>query len=432
MVGNKHSSQNYLSSNRSTHSVGSGSASSKLPHGLTVQELKEMTKARLAQEAAHGDSEFTTQQQAYPNNQQRTRLYSHESRDNSIGRHPVVSTDSFGSYGERQRLNSAESFGSVRSAFTGSGYHSKGLLSPSLSHEQPPLTSFSYDNNMDNESYASAMGSESILGLETVGSKSTKYSNVGSVYRIPYSSEKATPSSQMKNVTASNERSNLWSDPFPRSNSPVPTVANSTTSFGQSEHETSSFFTTTPLGKMERMISAGAVVPNAVAESVLGNSDDGLGKYLSELDGGLNQSSSAFVSPEVKRSSNDHEMTYRSPWANDPQERYNENDIVDHNIAKLQSDLNTVLNFDNKSGADDFPLSTFTSKGNSIQSSESHAFHSENPSYLSPFQTVPEERVIQNLSSRNVNVPESFIDEPDEDLIIPKIGGMMRRKMSRN
>ena len=429
MVGNNHSSQNYISSNKSTHSVGSGSASSKLPHGLTVQELKQMTRARLAQEAAHGkeaDAEYTTQPQSYPNNHQRARLHSHESRDNSVGRHPIASTDSFGSYSERQRLNSAESFGSVRSAsaFTGAGYHGKGLLSPSLSSEQPPLTSFSYDN-MDNESYTSAMGSESILGLETVGSKSTKYSNVSSVYRIPYSSDKLTPSSQMKNVTASNERDNLWSDPFPRNHSPVPTIANSTTSFGQSEHETSSFFTTTPLGKMERMISAGAVVPNSVAESVLGNSDDGLGKYLSELDIGMNQISSVFVSPEVKRSSNDHEMTYRSPWANCSQERYNEDEVVvDHNIAKLQSDLNTVLNFDKKSGADDFPSSTFTSKGNSIQSSGSQAIHSENSPYSSPFQTVPEERV--------VNVTESFHDEPDENLTIPRIGGMMRRKKSRN
>lgn len=399
-----------------------------------------MTRARLAAEAAEVgetvkssdsvDAENASQSQTYSSsNQVRARLYSHESRDNSIGRPMICATDSFGSNVERQRLGSVESFGSARSAYTGSGYHGRGILTPSLLQEQPPLTSFSYDA-MDNESYASAMGTESIFGSETHSSKTTKYSTNSSVYRIPYSSEKSSPASHNTKITSNNGRQRLWSDPFVRSSSPVPTIANSTTtSFGHSENGTASFFTsTTPLGKLERMISSGGVVPNAVAESVLGTSDDNLGNHLSGFYGGLDNSPSALVSPESKKPCTDHAVPYTSPWSN-PTERYSDEGEVDSGIAKLQSEWNAYLNIEVKDTADDFPSSTFISKS---KDSQSNLSRTNQTFFSSTFQTVPEEKVVQNLMSRDVNVPERFIDEPDEEVTAPKISNMMRRKKSRN
>lgn len=433
---NHQSPQNYTPQknhlHRSTQSVGSGT-SSKLPHGLTVQELKEMTRARLAAEAAEAretvkssdsvEADSISHAPTYDNHS-RTRLYSHESRDSSFGRHPIVSTDSFGSnVPERQRLGSVESFSSTLSVHNASGYNGMGLLTPSLSHDQQPVSSFSYDA-MDNESYASAMGTEAIFG-DTQISKTNKHT-ANSLYRMPYSSEKSAPALNNNHVAPKCGRT-LWSDPFARACSPVPTIGNSTTSFGHSEQENESLFATpTALGKMERLTSAGAAVPNSVAESVLlGTSDDNFGQHNSEMYRDSRRSPSAFVSPEVKRPTNDNLISYTSPWSN-PAERYNDNGEVDEGIAKLQSEWNTFLNFESNSASDDFPLSTFTSKA----SDQSRLNQLEN--YSSPFQTVPEERVIQNLASRDVNVPESFIDEPNEESTISKIGIMMRRKKSRN
>ncbi len=432
-----------------TGGAGAGASnSSKLPHGLTVQELKQMTRARLAAEAAEStdnpitpavSTETDLSTQVHMNNQPRQRVYSQDSHSGQMNnnRQRIVSTDSFGS-SQRQRLGSVESFGSSASAaaFTNSGYHQRTYLTPSMSNdqfEQPSVSSFSYDA-VDNESLTSALGSESFFGSETVGSRTTKYSAGSSVYKLPYSStSKGSPCSHGTKVTT-NVRNDGWNGHFNRPSSPssVPTVAQSCSSFGASDNENaSSFFTLPAMGrKLERLVSAGAVVPNSVAESVLGPSEENVTNIH-----GTGDAFHDYVAPANSMSPNSNggksveEATpYTFPWST------NEKQEVPGNLdlAGLQSELNSLLHLDgrNDNGPDDFLL-TFHSRGNAVVGSNDPT-SPENHYYSSPFQAVPEERVIQNLMSRDVNVPESFLDDHAQDLAVPKLGSRMRRKKSRN
>ena len=411
------------------HSAGS-SISSKLPHGLTVQELKEMTRARLAAEAAEmretvksGDS-VDSRSHVNGINQSRQVGYLHlDSRSDDMNRQRILSLDSFGS-AERQRLGSVESFTSTPSAAFG-GYP-QGLLSPSLSNdyqEQPPLSSFSYDA-MDNESYASGLGSESFFGSETQCSKTTKYSAGSSVYKLPFSANKASPSSYASTKVTTNVRNDGWNDTFTRSTSPstLPTVSHSVNSFGAGGNEPStSFFSSIPAaGNAERLVSAGAVVPNSVAESVLGTSDDN----VDDADRDLfhNHNPSINLSSEMDQLSNDDPPSYNSPWSTSRKvdANYKSGDLE---VSQLQTKWNSFLNVN--ASSDDFPLSTLTSKATrSFGDAESSL---ENQHYSSPFQTVPEERVIQGLVSRDGNVPESFLDDHAQDLDVPKLSNRIRR-----
>lgn len=167
-------------SNSTRHQQAASSNTNKLPHGLTVQELKEMTKARLAAEASEQSESVTSfdvseggggdtfASGTAHNNHPRQRIYSHDSK-NDIHR-------------ERQRLDSADSFGSGSAAFQQSSkYQQRGRLSAPQSRHmmaQPqdhhaPLSSFSYSNDaMDNasvNSLTSALGSESYFGSDTSG-----------------------------------------------------------------------------------------------------------------------------------------------------------------------------------------------------------------------------------------------------------------------
>jgi len=435
-------------SKKTNHHVAAGSSnSSKLPHGLTVQELKEMTRARLAAEAAESTESTLPPTESTDNdlssqvhNPPRQRVYSQESRSSQINNRPrIFSADSFGSI-ERQRLGSVESFGSAASAvFNNPGYQRNILAQPSLSNEQleqPSVSSFSYDA-MDNESLTSGLGSESFFGSETVGSRTTKYSANSLGYNLPYSGfNKGSPSSHGTKVTA-NTRNDGWNGPFARSTSPssVPTVAQSCSSFGASDNDSSSLFPKLPIGgRLERLVSAGAVVPNSVAESVLGSSEEGGRKEATESfhDYGAQSNLVSPVSNQGKSiGSNEAVTPYTFLWSTS---RESANDTGSGNLAisGLQSEWNSLLHIEgrNDSSPDNFPL-TFQSKGNSIIGSN-ECTSPENHYYSSPFQPVPEERVIQNLMSRDVNVPENFLDDHSQDLTVPKLGSRIRRKKSRS
>lgn len=345
---------------------------------------------------------------------------------NVMDRQRILSSDSFCS-SERQRLGSAESFGSVRSAFTNSGYQHRNLLTSSLSNDLPEqsVSSFSYDAQ-DNESLTSGLGSESFFGSETINSKAaTKYSTNSTLPKNPFSSNKSSPSSHGTKVTT-NARNDCWNDPLFRTSSPssIPTIAHSSSSFGASDNENSSFFGSMPIvGKLERMVSAGAVVPNSVAESVLGPSGGTNGlddDVFNDFKGSMN-----LVSPKTEKLSS----PYNFPWSNSKTESTIERG-EDLTVSRLNTEWNSLLHVDGKDSPDDFPLSTFTSKGTAKHHDEPD-ISPENHYYSSPFQPVPEERVIQNLVSRDVNLPESFTDDNPSPLFVPKLRSKMNKDESR-
>lgn len=455
--------------------AGPSSNTSKLPHGLTVQELKEMTRARLAAEAAEGkdqekdirlvastSSDTSVSASGVPhlayNQVQPT--FQHEMTGNSVfNRQRILSADSFGSV-ERQRLGSVESFGSAPPAYAASGYHPhQNFLRKTISHdapEQPSVGSFSYDAQ-DTESYVSAIGSESFFGSEThVGSTvgtvtsntqnmnsntnnpntiTPKYSgNSSSIYTFPFpSNSQLSPMSHANRKVTNNIHHDGWTNDISvaRASSPVslsiPNISHSAGgSFGsgsaavaESNQGGSSFFASLPIGKFERSISAGGVVPNSVAESVLGPSSE---------ENNLGKESSMFQN-------NDRSMPFSFPWSVS-KHRQSEDNSGDLNISQLQNEWeSSYLNVGGKDEVDDFPLSTFKSKASSAITGSNYVgpdLSPDNHVFASPFQPVPEEQVIHNLASLDVNVPECFNDDNIQELSIPKIGNKLRRKKSRS
>ena len=475
----------------SSHGTGNNSNTSKLPHGLTVQELKEMTRARLAAEAAEGKDQekdirlvtstssdtsasapIDLRPQLHYNQLQQS--YSHEMGGNSgvitgpgpaFNRQRILSADSFGSV-ERQRLGSVESFGSTRSAYAASGYHQT-LLRQTLSHdalEQPSVGSFSYDAQ-DNESYVSAIGSESFFGSEahTVTSNNQNVNNnicnsnatpkhsgsSSSIYTLPYSSNsQLSPMSHANRKVTHNIHHDGWNAdmPIPRTSSPspasIPKIPHSTGSrFGgggatENNQRGSSFFTSLPIGKFERAISAGGVVPNSVAESVLGpSSEENNARGKSNIFQNYNpQNNLVSPQPTTNDRNSGRSMPFSFPWSFSKQKQ-SEDNSGDLNISQLQNEWNsTYLDVDAKDKVDDFPLSTFTSKASSTSSSNyvGPDLSPSNGMFVSSFQTVPEEQVIHNLASLDVNVPESFHDDNLQELSVPKFGNKLRRKKSQN
>ncbi len=405
-----------------------------------------MTKARLAAEAGESrDSEAVSQithSQGY--------TYKHmQSPTNSdqFSRQRIFSAESFGSQ-ERQRIGSVDSFGSAQHSYAirsrlGTSTSIEGL-------EQPSVDSYSYDA-LDNESYATPHGSDSFFGTETQRQKtSTSHypSNSSSVHKNPYSSEQVTVPSPLSyshhsvaqagapaNVNNYNTGSDYWKNDIsvrPSSPSSIPTVAHSSSSFGASTDNEAYPYLTFP--KFERAISAGAVVSNSVAESVLGPSDE----YDEKPDGFYDYKPSAnFTSPLNQSSSNEFASPYTFPWLTND-DNYDDNDKNNNNgnlnINLLQSEWNKYLKIDADDDKDDFPLSTFTSKESTSRyvRPETNNNHPGNHVYSSPFQPVPEERVFHNSNTslsfdRNVN--ESFLDDDSNDQYQ---GRLFRRKKSRS
>lgn len=424
--------------------VGGSSNSSKLPHGLTVQELKEMTRARLALEAAEVketiikssnsvESDLLSQPQTQiptnSNHQPRQRVFSQDSRSDhmSMNRQRLHSTDSFGSI-ERQRLGSVESFSSAPSTSFGNSGYNRGLLTSSTSYdhlEQPSVSSFSYDA-VDNESLSTALGSESFFGSE---SHATKYSTNSTTYnKNPFSQNKGSPISHASTKVTTNGHNDGWGEALVRASSPssIPTVAHSSGSFGANDNENPQGFFSLPMvgpGKLSRMVSAGAVLPNSVAESVLDHTDADVFNDF--------KSTTNLSSPEATpRTSNDRSVPYAFPWSNSKKEK-TEDVSEDLAVSRLHSGWNSMLNIEGNDSPDDYTLST-GSGSNSMSFEERDNASPENHYYSSPFQTVPEERVIHNLASRDVNVPEIFHDEHSQDNAVPKISNRMRWKKSRN
>lgn len=475
-----------------TPGAGPTSNTSKLPHGLTVQELKEMTRARLAAEAAEGkdqekdirlvastSSDTSVSASGVPhlayNKVQPT--FQHEMTGNSVfNRQRILSADSFGSV-ERQRLGSVESFGSAPSAYAASGYHPhQNFLRKTISQdapEQPSVSSFSYDAQ-DTESYVSAIGSESFFGSEThVGSTvgtvtsnaqnmnsntnnpnaiTPKYSgNSSSIYTLPFTSNsQLSPMSHANKKVTNNIHRDGWTSDISvaRASSPVsssiPNISHSAGgSFGsgggavtESNQGGSSFFASLPIGKFERSISAGGVVPNSVAESVLGPSfeENNLGDD-SNMFQNYNPPNN-LVSPQIRNvRNNDRSMPFSFPWSVS-KHRQSEDNSGDLNISQLQNEWESrYLNVGGKDEVDDFPLSTFKSKASSAITGSNYVgsdLSPDNRVFASPFQPVPEEQVIHNLASLDVNVPERFHDDNIQELSIPKIGNKFRRKKSRS
>lgn len=408
-----------------------------------------MTKARLAAEAAESrDSEAVLQTK---HSQGQGSAYKHmQSPTNSdqFNRQRIFSAESFGSH-ERQRIGSVDSFGSAQNSYAirsrlGTSTSIEGL-------EQPSVDSYSYDAP-DNESYATPHGSDSFFGTETQRHKTStsQYpSNSSSVYKNPYSSEQVTVPSPLSyshrsvaqagaaaNVNSYNTGSDYWKNDIsvrPSSPSSIPTVARSSSSFGASTDNEAYTYLTVP--KFERAISAGAVVSNSVAESVLGPSDE----YDEKPDEFYDYKPSAnLTSPLNQSSSNELASPYTFPWltTTTTDDNYDDNDNNnngDLNINLLQSEWNKYLNIDADDDKDDFPLSTFTSKASTSRyvRPETNNNHPGNHVYSSPFQPVPEEHVFHNSNtslSFDGNV-ESFHDDDSNDQLQ---GSMFRRKKFRS
>jgi len=393
-------------------SNGTSTSTGKLPHGLTVQELKEMTRARLAAEAAesreldiNSSHSFDTDTQSHTHSYSSMQKGYYDYGTDQFNRNRVFSTGSAGSSSRqrlgsagsssrqrlgsadsfsRQRLGSADSFGSAPSTFASAGYqHHRSLLTPSISNEAND-GSYSYDAQ-DTESYATQHGSEPLYGVESHESKTSQYSgHSSSRSKTPFSSDKVLPASYGTDAAANVHNNDYWKNELPIGNSSplsIPTIAHSSSSFGASDNEGSSLFHA-PV--FERRVSAGSVVPNSVAESVLDSYSD------KNLNDGSNR--------KEKSSS------FPFSWFTTNKQKSEEDNGDDLNISQLQSEWNEYLNID-VNGKDDFPLSTFTSK-----TSQSRYVRSEsNPLYSSPFQTVPEERVIQT---------ESFLDDDNVQNVI--------------
>ena len=402
---------------------GSGSAGNgKLPHGLTVQELKEMTRARLAAEhntgsvvsADSGKPDMRSLKYSPPGNHNQT--ISQDVGTDYFTRQRVFSADSFGSTEHRHRLGSAESFGSAQLLHSNSGYHQRSI-GQSFSNEgfeQPSLSV----NSFDNESYKSAVGSDSVFGSESHGSKATKQSG-NSFYQPSF-----TPSSKFAGMSPKVQSNRLYDDwneipNRPSSPSSIPTVAHS------SDNEISSFFSSAlPVRKLVREVSAGGVLPNSVAESVLSTFDDSFDKN--------EKSDLHFADSTVSYDLASPLKTDNFSWSGNTKMSSQTGDNGDHvGMSQFQSEWNNFLNIksadDNK---DDFPLSTFASKPSLRQFGEYDSSpHNHDHVYSSPFQTVPEEQVIHNLVSLDVNIPESFLD--DHAQIESKAVSKLRRKKSK-
>jgi hypothetical protein len=413
-----------------------------------------MTKARLAAEASENrDSEAVFQNKQ--SQKQQAHAYKHmQSPTNSdhFNRQRIFSAESFGSH-ERQRIGSVDSFGSAQHSYANSSYLRSRLgTSTSIDGlEQPSVDSYSYDAQ-DNESYATPHGSDSFFGTETQRHKmsTSQYpSNSSSGYKNTYSSEQVSLSSPLSyshhstgkaeavvNVNRYNTGSDYWKNDVsvrPSSPSSIPTVARSSSSFGASTDNEAYPYLTVP--KFERAISAGAVVSNSVAESVLGPSNE----YDDKRDVFYDYKPSAILtSPLNKSSSNELASPYTFPWltttTGDEYDDNDNNNNGDLNITQLQSEWDKYLNIDADDDKDDFPLSTFASKASTSRyvRPESNNHHPGNHVYSSPFQPVPEEHAFHNSNtslSFDRNYAESFLDDDSNDQLQ---GSMFRRKKSRS
>jgi len=146
----------------------------KLPtHGLTVQELKEMTRARLASEATEESGSVNTTPVT------RQRVYSHE-----------------GAASVRQRIDSSESWRSAPAPNLGRNNFTKPRSSSRLNvhqRQQPGLSSFYSADAADNVSVNSGYGGDSYMGSDASGMFTTSSSrDLGRSVSFPATSESAS------------------------------------------------------------------------------------------------------------------------------------------------------------------------------------------------------------------------------------------------
>ena len=157
---------------------------SKLPqslsHGLTVQELKEMTKARLATEATDETASASasisatatgSEDHQYPHPNPNNNNNNNSNNPNSDPRQRVYSYE-----GTRQRFDSADSFRSAPSTSAQSSSNFRNPFAKSRSstrlHQHAAISTFGSMDGGDNASvtsYASGIGTESFVGSEASG-----------------------------------------------------------------------------------------------------------------------------------------------------------------------------------------------------------------------------------------------------------------------
>mmetsp|Transcript_15047 Transcript_15047/g.17502 ORF Transcript_15047/g.17502 Transcript_15047/m.17502 type:complete len:700 (+) Transcript_15047:65-2164(+) len=493
----------------------------KLPHGLTVQELKEMTKARLAAEASEGkesakssDSVETEGARSQPKNV-KNRVCSQDSFGEELNRQRIQSVDSFGSL--RQRLGSSESFGSSHSTTMqhanrrtndqnlshaqthahqtfhntnfGSQHHAPSKFQ-NYHQEAPPVTSLSYDtlDTVSVNSFTSGLGSESIFGSDASGFYTTTTAatrgELRSTRSFPIDEEhssndfdrddtaskiksrsfetglaikhtmspptlsqlsenrasrfcglalpfiQGSPPSETSDNRSTVHQQDEWNGTLtsPMSSSSIHTTGQSSCNLKGSAIEAPSFMSLPMMGKLERIVSSGAQLPNSVAESVLDNDADLHADIFHDYKSVFCAGKDLSVSPN------------KYPWSSDvPSEAQDKNDFT---MSNFQSEWQSMLKLSENDGADDFPLSTFTSKATANKFSEDKASSNiDNMFSQSSFITnVSEEQqriaAGRRMFSADENVPENFNDDCSSEILAcsPKqlhkrrSGGSWRKK----
>lgn len=346
----------------------------KLPtHGLTVQELKEMTRARLASEATEESGSVNTTpvaDDASLYELSRQRVYSHE-----------------GSASVRQRIDSSESWRSAPAPNMGRSTFTKARSNSRLNvhqRQQPGLSSFYSADAADNVSVMSGYGGDSYMGSDASGIFTTSSSrDLGRSVSFPAASESTCDYDVYTAVSFETGRarvatagltspalSNLMEDkPF------SPSISASFSGEGRNYDFAglpASPAVHSPFGRRQ------PVTPSS--RQTLSYSDDRafqddsrfsmpeLPPVHLERQTSRNDELSKHVAESVLRSSNvlaDNFDDYRpSPVRNEVvQNPWKKNDSG--GISKLESDLNNLLFSGNDvSGSDSFPFASIQSRAN--------------------------------------------------------------------